>query len=108
MTIVFINLLFSTQVVSFNDNQIKLRKLQNILENIQLTNNKNYLGKRCEVLVENRLKRQTKYFGRTKYMTPVIFESDDCNPGELVEVKIISCNQRNLFGFHKNNKEKAA
>jgi len=63
------------------DNQIKLRKLQNILENLQFDNNKKYIEKYCEVLVENKLKNQTKYFGRTKYMTPVIFESDDCNPG---------------------------
>ncbi len=41
-------------------------------------------------------------------MTPVIFESDDCEPGELVDVKITSFNRRNLFGFHKNNKIKAA
>ena len=82
--------------------------MQNILENIQLTNNKNYLGKRCEVLVENKLENQEKYIGRTKFMTPVIFESDDCKPGELVEVKIASYNQKNLFGSNKNEKEKAA
>ena len=90
------------------DNLIKLKKLQNILENIQLANNKNYLGKSCEVLVENKLENQEKYIGRTKCMTPVIFESDNCKPGELVEVKIISYNQKNLFGSDKNEKEKAA
>jgi hypothetical protein len=41
-------------------------------------------------------------------MIPVIFESDNCQPGELVSVKITSFNQKNLFGFHKNNKIKAA
>ena len=41
-------------------------------------------------------------------MTPVIFESDNCNPGELVDVKITSYNQKNLFGSNKNEKEKAA
>ncbi len=51
---------------------------------------------------------QEKYIGRTKCMTPVIFESDNCKPGELVEVKIISYNQKNLFGSDKNEKEKAA
>jgi len=90
------------------NNRIKLKKLQNTLEEIQLKNNKNYLGKFCEVLVENKLKNQKKYIGRTKCMTPVIFESDNCNPGELVEVKITSYNQKNLFGSDKNEKEKAA
>ena len=90
------------------NNRIKLKKLQNTLEEIQLKNNKYYLGKFCEVLVENKLKNQKKYIGRTKCMTPVIFESDNCSPGELVEVKITSYNQKNLFGSDKNVKEKAA
>ena len=66
------------------------------------------MQKYCKVLIENKLNNQEKYFGRTKYMTPVIFESNDCEPGELVDVKITSFNHRNLFGFHKNNKIKAA
>ena len=89
-------------------NQKRLKKLQNILENFQIKNNKGFLEKYCEVLVENKLKNQPKYFGRTKCMTPVIFDSDNCSMGELVKVKITSCNQKNLFGFHKSNKEKAA
>ena len=61
-----------------------------------------------EVLVENKLKDQEKYFGRTRYMTPVIFDSKTCNVGELANVKVTSINQKNLFGFHENNKIKAA
>ena len=60
------------------------------------------------VLVENKLHDQEKYFGRTKFMTPVIFESSKCKLGELVNVKIMSFNQNNLFGIHQDNKEKAA
>jgi len=86
----------------------RLKKLQSILENFQLEKNRKYRGKYCEVLVENKLDMQEKYFGRTKYMSPVIFESDSCKPGELVNVKIASINQNNLFGIHQNNKEKAA
>ena len=83
-------------------------KVQNTLENFQRENNKKYLQQYCEVLIENKLANQEKYFGRTKYMTPVIFESDNCKHGELVNVKITSFNQNNLFGFHKTNKVKAA
>jgi len=86
----------------------RLQKLQSILESFQLEKNKKYQGKYCEVLVENKLDMQEKYFGRTKYMSPVIFESDSCKPGELVNVKITSINQNNLFGIHRDNKEKAA
>jgi len=86
----------------------RLKKLQSILESFQLKKNKKYRGKYCEVLVENKLDMQEKYFGRTKYMSPVIFESDSSKPGELVNVKIASVNQNNLFGVHLSNKEKAA
>jgi len=86
----------------------RLIKLQDILEKLQLENNKNYLKQYCEVLIENKLNNQEKYFGRTKYMTPVIFDSNNCNPGELINVKITSFNQNNLFGFHKTNKVQAA
>jgi len=86
----------------------RLKKLQNILENLNRKNNKKYLQQYCEVLIDNKLDNQEKYFGRTKYMIPVIFESDKDKLGELINVKITSCNQNNLFGFHKNNKVKAA
>ena len=89
-------------------NQKRLVKIQNILENLQRENNKNYLNKYCEVLIENRLEKQGKYFGRTKYMTPVIFDAEKCKPGEIVNVKITSFNQKNLFGFYKTNKAEAA
>ena len=86
----------------------RLQKLQSILESFKLEKNKKCRGKYCEVLVENKLDMQEKYFGRTKCMSPVIFESDSCKPGELVNVKIASINQNNLFGIHQSNKEKAA
>ena len=86
----------------------RLKKLQNILENFQHKNNKKYLQQNCEVLIENKLDNQEKYFGRTKYMTPVIFEADNCKTGELANVKITSFNQKNLFGIYKTNKAKAA
>ena len=59
-------------------------------------------------MVENKLNNQEKYFGRTKYMTPVIFEANNCQPGELANVKITSFNKKNLFGTYITNKIKAA
>ena len=93
---------------NFSENEARLKKLQEILQNFQYESNKKYLDQYCEVLVENKLKNQSKYFGRTKYTTPVIFDSKNCRPGELVNVKIMSCNNKNLFGFHKDNKVRAA
>jgi len=85
-----------------------LKKVQKLLKEIQIKNNKEYLKKNCEVLVENKSKDQEKYFGRTKYMTPVKFESNHCKPGDLINVEITSFDQNSLFGFHRTNKAKAA
>jgi len=93
---------------NLSESKKRLKKLQAILENFQFINNKNYLYEYTEVLVENKLKNQERYFGRTKYMNPVIFESDHCSQGDLVKVKITSISKNNLFGFHKFNKTKAA
>tara|TARA_B100000686_G_scaffold262919_1_gene276447 strand:+ start:528 stop:1817 length:1290 start_codon:yes stop_codon:yes gene_type:complete len=93
---------------NLKENERRLKKLQNILENFQHKNNEKYLQKSCEVLIENKLNNQEKYFGRTKHMTPVIFEINNCKAGELVDIKITSFNQKNLFGIYKTTKEKAA
>ena len=93
------------KINDLKESKKKLKKLQNVLKNIQLENNKNYHEKYCEVLIENKLDNQEKYFGRTKYMTPVIFEADNCKLGDLINVKITSYNQNNLFGLYKMNNE---
>jgi len=89
-------------------NKERLKKIQNILKGIQFESNKNYFNKCSEVLVENKLNNQKKYFGRTKDLTPVVFESDSCKFGETVNIKITSFANNSLFGFHKINKIKAA
>ena len=90
------------------ESEIRLKKLQNMLENLQNKNNKKYLQQHCEVLIENKLVNQEKYFGRTKYMTPVIFKTNNFKTGELTNIKITSFNQKNLFGICESNKVKAA
>ena len=90
------------------ENKERLNKLQNILSNFQIKENKNYQGKHCEVLIENKIENQEKFFGRNKYMTPVIFSSNNCKIGSIIDVKIESSNRNNLFGFDINNKIEAA
>ena len=85
----------------------RLKRIQNQLFNLQLNKNKELEKKKIEVLVENKLKNQDSFFGRTRKMTPVIFKSTLCNPGDLIQVEIISSNQNNLFGKHMENKFKA-
>ena len=90
------------------NNKINLEKVQNILKKIQMNNNQIYMNKNCEVLVENKLKNEEKYFGRTQFMTPVKFTSYKCSPGDLINVKITSFNQNGLFGTHEKSKTIAA
>jgi len=91
-----------------SENKTKLKKLQDLLENLQLENNKKFYQENCEVLVENKVEGDEKYFGRTKFMNSVKFESANCKPGDLVNVKITSYNKNSLFGFHEKNKIEAA
>ena len=96
------------KINNIEEGKKRLKNLQNILRNFQFNNNKRYLNECCEVLVENKLDGQEKFFGRTKFMTPVIFESKNCQYGELVNIKITSFNHNNLFGFHMINKSEQA
>ena len=83
--------------------------LQNLLEEIQVNKNKNSLGNHKKVLVENKLKNQNKFFGRTFDLTPVVFDAREEDIGKIIQVEITNYNRNSLFGFKKIlNKEVAA
>ena len=84
--------------------------LQNLLNNIQNNYNKNQIGKNKKVLIENKMKNQEKYFGRTDSFTPVVTENIDYKDiGKIINVRIKDCNKNTLFGFKENiDKEVAA
>tara|TARA_A100001011_G_scaffold199917_1_gene208192 strand:+ start:902 stop:2167 length:1266 start_codon:yes stop_codon:yes gene_type:complete len=94
------------------DNEIQKKRLiilQNLLEEIQKKKNRQAIGKFKEVLVENRLKNQNKFFGRTYELTPVYFDAMEQDVGKIIDVEIKDCNQNSLFGFKRNpNKGVAA
>jgi len=97
------------QLVEREMQKKRLNILQNLLEDIQREKNLNDVGKSKEVLVENRLKNQKKYFGRSQDLTPVIFDcANDNDIGEIVNVKIKSSNQNSLFGVKQNLKSEVA
>ena len=60
-----------------------------------------------DVLVENKLEKQNKFFGRNKYISPVIFDACESDIGKIVKVKIQNSNQNTLFGV-LDKKMKAA
>jgi tRNA-2-methylthio-N6-dimethylallyladenosine synthase len=87
----------------------RLKIIQNELFKNQIEKNKLLEGKLINILVENQMKDKTKLFGRTEYMTSVIFDGDLSDIGELVQVEINSSNRNTLFGkiIKKINKKVA-
>ena len=71
--------------------------------------NRLFENKIVNVLVENQMKDKKKLFGRTEFMTPVIFDGEPNSIGKIAQVKIVSSNQNSLFGemIKKHNKKVA-
>jgi len=93
------------------DKEISKQRLLIIQKNLfdhQIKMNKSFEKKIVEVLVENKLKDQSKLFGRNKYFNSVIFDGNTNNIGKLLKVKIDASNQNNLFGKIQENKSKRA
>ena len=83
------------------DKEIAKKRLIIIQEKLfknQIKLNKSMENKNIEVLVENKMSDQNKLFGRNKYLSSVIFEGNESNIGNIVDVKIINSNQNTLFG----------
>ena len=65
--------------------------------------NKSFENKTLNVLVENLTEDKTQVFGRSEYMTPVIFNGNKRDIGKIVQVKINQSNRSTLFGEKINN-----
>ena len=78
--------------------QKRLEKVQKQLFENQILMNKSLENKEIKVLVENKTKESSKFFGRSEYMTSVIFDGNDQDVGNIIKVKINNSNQNTLFG----------
>ena len=97
------------KLVDFKKSKERLQIIQKKLFENQIKKNKSLEGKVLNVLVENKMKDGIKLFGRTEYMTSVIFDGKiDCI-GKIVQVEITSSNQNSLFGkLQESIKKKVA
>ena len=86
----------------------RLVNLQKALESHQIKKNESFVNTSVEVLVENKLKNQNKYFGRNVYLNSVIFECEEKYIGKLIKVKIEKTNRNTLFGKIDENKKMRA
>ena len=84
----------------------RLEKIQNQLFKNQTIMNKSLENKTLNVLVENLTDDKTQVFGRSEYMTPVIFNGNKEDIGKIVPVKIKQSNRSTLFGEIINNPNK--
>ena len=85
----------------------RLEKIQSQLYENQMQVNKSFENKTINVLVENFADDKTQVFGRSEYMTSVIFNGKKEDIGKIVPVKINKSNRTTLFGerdFNSNQK----
>ena len=76
----------------------RLETIQNKLYENQMNRNKLFKNKIINVLVENLTDDKTKTFGRSEYMTSVVFNGNKDHIGKIVSVKINKFNRTTLFG----------
>ena len=76
----------------------RLEKIQSILFENQIQMNKSLEDKVIDVLVENLTNDNSKAFGRSEYMTSVIFNGKKNDIGKIVQVRIKNSNRNTLFG----------
>ena len=95
------------ELINKNVAKERLTLIQEELFNNQIELNKSLENDAIEVLVENKMEKQNKLFGRNKYISPVIFHGDKSHIGKVVKVKIQNSNQNTLFGV-LDKKMKAA
>ena len=81
----------------------RLGKVQNLLFENQIRMNKSLENKNLNVLVENLTDDGTQVFGRSEYMTSVIFNGNKSEIGKIIKVKIEQSNRSTLFGEKTNN-----
>ena len=93
-------------LVEMNKSRERLEIIQKKLFDSQLKKNKSLEKTVVNVLVENQMKDKKKLFGRTEFMTSVIFDGRLENIGKIVQVEITSSNQISLFGKIKEDYKK--
>ena len=86
------------QLIDKEISKERLEKVQKQLFEHQILMNKSLETKEIDVLVENKTSENKKFFGRSEYMTSVIFDGNEEDIGHVIKVKINNSNQNTLFG----------
>ncbi len=89
---------YNLDIIDKKESSERLEIVQQRLFSNQIKINKSIENMTINVLVENRMKDKSKLFGRSEYMTSVLFNGSDDLIGKIVKVKILNSNQNTLFG----------
>ena len=84
----------------------RLKIFQKESDKIKINYRNHLVNKNSQVLFENKLENQEKYFGRNEYGDPVIVESKTDLTGKILKVKINHFNKNSLFGEIENNNKR--
>ena len=76
----------------------RLHELQAILNNQKIQYNQSFLGKKVEVLIKGKGKKEKQYRGTTKWMQSAIFEYDGYLERNKVNLKVKSAMENCLLG----------
>ena len=94
------------KLIEKNISMERLEIIQNQLYDNQISMNKSLESKTINVLVENLTDDKTQAFGKSEYMTSVIFNGKKEDIGKIVSVKINRSNRSTLFGELVNHSNK--
>ena len=85
---------------NLDSNVIKKRlyDFQKVADRIKTDYRKNLIDKTLKVLFENKLKNESKYFGRDEFFNSVIVKSNHDLSGKIKKIKITNVNYNTLFG----------
>ena len=89
---------FALETIDKNISMQRLEIIQNKLHENQMNKNRLFKNQTIEVLVENLTEDKTQTFGRSEYMTSVVFNGNKEHIGKIVPVKIKKFNRTTLFG----------
>ena len=84
--------------VDFKIAKDRLHTFQNTANDIKKRYRKQLINSTCKVLFENKVKEESKYFGRDEYFNSVIVHSKANLIGKIKKIKIKQQNHNTLFG----------
>ena len=89
---------FNLKKVNEKKSKERLANFQKEAEIIKTKYRKSLINKVSNILFENKVKSENKYFGRDEYFNSIIVKSDENLTGKIKNVKILESNKNTLFG----------